>query len=416
MRNFRFLLPVTMLIFIIASCTKSSDSGYQPPAITTIPVGALLSLTGSGASNGQSSQLSIGFAQQDINTWLSSISKNVRVSIIYADTKTDTAEALIQLKIFYDKGIRLVIGPYSSAEVAAIKPFADLHGILVISPSSVAVSLAIPNDNIFRFVSCDVIQGQAMTTMLLADSIKAIAPLIRNDVWGNDLLASTTQEYYSKGGTIAQAEKYDPKATDFSSVLTHLNTTVGNLLGPINPNQAAVYLCSFGEGSNILAAAGNYPQLKMVSWYGSSAFAQNASLIADTAAARFASDHLLPCPVYGLDEEARGKWQPLQERIRAVIGRNPEVYALTAYDAVWVGMKTYLVTGTQPEIETFKFAFVQEASTYFGASGNTTLDANGDRAFGNYDFWAVNHNPSGYFWQIVAKYNSATGTLTRLIK
>jgi len=416
MKKLRYIITIILLIIFITSCTKCDDCGYQPPEITTIPVGALLSLTGSGASSGQSSQVSIGFAQQDINTWLSSINKNVRISIIYADTKTDTAEALTQLRIFCDRGIRLVIGPYSSAEVAAIKPFADLHGILIVSPSSVAVSLAIPDDNIFRFVSCDVIQGQAMTTMLLADSIRAIAPLIRNDVWGNDLLGSTTSDYSAKGGTIAQAEKYDPKATDFSATLAHLNTTVGNLLGPINPDQAAVYLCSFGEGSNILSIAGNYPQLKKVPWYGSSAFAQNASLIADTAAAGFAYAHLLPCPVYGLDEEARGKWQPLQERISAVIGRNPEVYALTAYDAVWVGLKTYLVTGSRPEIETFKFAFVQEASNYFGASGNTTLDANGDRAYGNYDFWAVNHNPSGYFWQIVAKYNSATGTLSRLVK
>ena len=131
MKKARYIIPIILLIIFITSCTKCDDCGYQPPLTTTITVGALLSLTGSGASSGQSSQVSIGFAQQDINTWLSSINKNVRISITYADTKTDTAEALTQLKIFYDKGIRLVIGPYSSAEVAAIKPFADLHGIPV---------------------------------------------------------------------------------------------------------------------------------------------------------------------------------------------------------------------------------------------------------------------------------------------
>ncbi|MCX6287549.1 MAG: penicillin-binding protein activator [Bacteroidetes bacterium] len=416
MRTFRFILSFTIVIFLFTSCKKNNEGDNPPSTQTTIRIGALLSLTGSGASTGQSSQTSIGFAQQDINTWLTSISRNVKVNIIVADTKTDTAEALKQLKILYDQGIRLVIGPYSSAEVAAIKPFADSHGILVVSPSSVAVSLAIPDDNIFRFVSCDVIQGHAMTTMLLADSIKAIAPIIRNDVWGNDLLGATSYDFYTRGGTLALAEKYDPKATDFSTKLTHLDATVRNMVGSYNADEVAVYLCSFGEGAAILASAGNYTHLKTVSWYGSSAFAQNASLIADTAAAGFAFSHALPCPVYGLDEAAKDKWQPLKERIQAVIGRNPEVYALTAYDAVWVGMKTFLITGTLADIETFRLAFVQEASTYFGVSGNTTLDANGDRAFGNYDFWAVKHNPSGYYWQIVAKYNSATGTLSRLVK
>jgi len=74
------------------------------------------------------------------------------------------------------------------------------------------------------------------------------------------------------------------------------------------------------------------------------------------------------------------------------------------------------VTGTHTDIATFKLAFVDEAANYFGASGNTALDVNGDRAVGNYDFWAVKQNPSGYLWQVVAQYNSATGILTRLIK
>jgi len=81
---------------------------------------------------------------------------------------------------------------------------------------------------------------------------------------------------------------------------------------------------------------------------------------------------------------------------------------------VWVGLKTYLATGSHPDIATFKLAFTDEASNYFGVSGNTTLDVNGDRAFGNYDFWAVKQLLPSDAWQIVARYNSATGILTRV--
>ena len=416
MRTITLTLLVTALIFFFISCDKHSHYKNEPSSQSTIRIGALLSLTGTGSSTGQSSQVSIGFAQQDINAWLNSIGRSVSVQLLVADTKTDTAEALKQLKNFYNQGIRLIIGPYSSAEVVAIKPFADTHGILVVSPSSVAVSLAIPGDNIFRFVSSDVIQGQAMTAMLLEDSIRVIVPIIRNDVWGNDLLGATSFGFTGKGGVAYSAVKYDPKATDFSSELTLLDANINTLLSSYTPAEIAVYLCSFGEGTGILRSAGNYPHLKSVEWYGSSAFAQNATLIADTAACGFASSHSLPCPIFGLDESARAKWEPLIDRITESIGRNPDVYALTAYDAVWVGLKTYLVTGTHTDIATFKLAFVDEAANYFGVSGNTTLDVNGDRAVGNYDFWAVKQSLSGYSWQVVARYNSATGVLTRLVK
>jgi branched-chain amino acid transport system substrate-binding protein len=285
--------------------------------------------------------------------------------------------------------------------------------VLVVSPSSVATSLAIPGDNIFRFVSSDFLQSQAMTTMLLDDSIKAIVPVIRNDVWGNNLLSATTASFSAKGGIVATAVKFDPVTVDFSAVLAQADAKADSMQQIFPSARLAVYLCSFGEGTNILASAGNYQHLRNISWYGSSAFAQNASLVTDTAAAGFTASHGLPCPIFGLDESAKDKWEPLKERIQSVIGRDPDVYALTAYDAVWVGVKTYLVTGTSPVIATFKLAFTDEAAGYFGVTGNTTLDVNGDRAYGNYDFWAVKHNSSGYIWEIIARYNSATGILTR---
>ena len=265
-------------------------------------------------------------------------------------------------------------------------------------------------------MTSDRIQGKAMAAILSADSVRTIVPMIRNDVWGNDLLGATTDNFTSQGGIMNPAVKYDPNAGSFSSELTLLDSTVSGLLASYNISELAVYLCSLGEGTAILHAAVNYPHLKMIRWYGSSAYAQNATLLADTTASGFALSHNLPCPIFGLDETAKDKWQPLIARIQSVLGRAPEVYALTAYDAVWVGVRTYIYTGLHRDIAMFKSAFTSEAANYFGVTGNTTLDANGDRAFGNYDFWAVKQIQSSRQWQIVARYNSATGTLTRLVK
>ena len=414
MKKPRMLFPWMILIILLNGCCKNNEPVYNPVTSGEIRIGALLSLTGSGYSTGQSSQVSIELAQHDIAGYLNQLAIEKKVTVEILDTKTDTAEALKQLKVLYDKGIRLVIGPYTSAELAAIKPFADSHGILVISPSSVAVSLAIPNDNVFRFVSSDVLQGKAMTKMLIEDKVKVIVPLVRDDVWGRDLLASTRRDFMAAGGKVHTPVMYSPKMTDFIPLLSKLDSNVAAELNLYDPGELAVYLVSLSEGSGFLHDAMEKVNLNKVVWYGSSAFAQNASMLTDSTAASYACAHGLPCPIFGLDDAAKDKWQPLSDRIQLQIGHVPDSYAFTAYDALWVSVLSYLKTGESPDIEFLKLVFTLESSGYFGASGNTTLDVNGDRAVGNYDFWAVKSGSKGYAWQKVAKYNSVTDQLTRL--
>jgi branched-chain amino acid transport system substrate-binding protein len=255
-----------------------------------------------------------------------------------------------------------------------------------------------------------------MTQMLVEDGVKVIVPLIRNDVWGNDLLGATTSDFTGRGGVVATATRYDPKATDFSVQMAEADSRVAALLGTYAAGEIALYLCSFGEGTSILTAAGGFPNLDTVSWYGSSAFAQNGQLPTDAAAAGFALAHKLPCPIFGLDEADREKWQPLKMRIEATTGHNPDAYALTAYDAAWVGMKSYLAVGTSPSISALKKEFVRQAEIYDGVTGNTALDVNGDRAVGNYDFWGMKQQSGTFSWVVMARYNSATGVLTRFVQ
>jgi len=407
------LFFLALLVLIAVACAKNGTSGYKPATAANIHIGALLPLTGSGSSTGQSIRVSLGLAKQDLQAYLAAVGNPDELILDIADTKTDTVEALSQLKAFYDKGIRLVIGPYSSAELSALKSYADAHGVVMVSPSSTAVSLAIPNDNIFRFVSSDLLQGEAMTNMLVDDKIKVILPLIRDDVWGNNLLDAVRNDFVKAGGSVQTAVKYVPGTTDYAASLAQLDARVSAVLGQHNPNEVAVYMLSFGEGSVILAKAKNYTHLNNVYWYGGSAFAENPSVQADPDAAFFAYTHGLPCPIFGLDDAAKDKWQPLRDRIEAQLGRVPEVYAFTAYDALWVSVLASATAGPASGVALLKSTLVRVADNFFGATGNTKLDTNGDRASANYDFWAVKHDTTGYNWKRVAKYNSVTGSLVR---
>ncbi len=407
---------VSLLILFstfLFSCSKKAEVSYRPVATEEIRIGALLSLTGSGSSSGQFSSVSLDLARADIQAWLDSAGIGKKLTLITADTRTDTSEALVQLRHLYEKGIRMVIGPYSSAELAALKQFADNHGMLLVSPSSVAVSLAIPGDNLFRFVSNDLLQGKAMAKMVAEDKMKIMVPLVRDDVWGRDLLAATSAEFTAAGGVVAQPVWYPAKNADWNTVLSSLNDKVGELLLMNNPDVVALYMLSFGEGVNILASAKQYTHLNKVYWYGSSAFAENGQAIADTAAAWFAYTHGLPCPIYGLDESATALWQPLQKRITDRIGKQPDAYAYTAYDALWVAVRAGLIAGDGSTTAQLKNAFTGESNRYFGVTGYTSLDVNGDRSAGNYDFWSIKKDSTGFCWKLTARYHSSDGTLIR---
>jgi len=412
----RVIVCLIFVLFLFAAGCRKTQTIYQPVLEDEIRIGALLALTGTGYSSGQSLKVSLEFARQDIIDYYAGLGTKININLVMVDTKTDTAEALIQLKSLYEQGIRLVIGPYSSGEVQAIKSYADAHGMLIVSPSSVAVSLAIPDDNIFRFVSSDLIQGEAMNKLLVEDKIRVIVPLIRDDLWGTDLLAVTRKNFIKSGGQVTEPVKFDPALTDFSPVLAQADERVATELLNHNPNEVAVYMLSFAEGDKILRDAKQHTSLNNVYWYGGSAFAQNASVLQDTSAAMFAYTHGLPCPVFGLDEGAKDKWIPLVERIRSEIGRNPDVYAITGYDALWVGVRSYLAAGTAPDISMLKKIFTSESCNFYGASGNTLLNIHGDRAHGNYDFWSVKNDTTGFSWKRVARYNSVTGILTRIVE
>ena len=74
------------------------------------------------------------------------------------------------LKQLAAKNVKIVIGPATSAELQAIRKYADENGILLISPSSTAPSVTIrgnneynhgiPGNNVFRLVPDDTHQSQ----------------------------------------------------------------------------------------------------------------------------------------------------------------------------------------------------------------------------------------------------------------
>jgi len=405
-----FHLLITIFLFSIG-CTKEKEcDDCQREDIT---IGALLSLSGSGSSAGESTEKALEIALNDINQYLGDISAGNSVSLVIEDTQTDPIMALEKMTSLRNQGTRIIIGPYSSASVKAVKDYADQNDLLSISCSSVAPSVAIPGDNIFRLVPADNNQAEAITSLLADDNIQALVPIIRDDLWGNELLDVTTIEFEEHGGVVFDPIKYHTDTEDFEAFVAQLSSNLDQALTQFPAERTGIYLVSFSEGTKVLHAATAISELSSINWYGSSAFAESKSLINNAGAADFAIAQNFSCPVFGLDDNAKELWEPVSNQIEDAIGRKPEVYALVAYDVVWITALTYLMLGNSPQLDQFKDTFRETASNYYGVTGWTALNDADDRAYATYDFFGIKKEGNDYSWIRTARYNNATGELIK---
>jgi branched-chain amino acid transport system substrate-binding protein len=108
---------------------------------------------------GENDKVALELAVSDVNEWLTSLGKPWRVKLIVEDTATDPKTALDKVQALHGRGVKIFIGPMSSAEVSEVKSYADANGLLIISQSSTSPALSIPNDSILRFCPTDAAQG-----------------------------------------------------------------------------------------------------------------------------------------------------------------------------------------------------------------------------------------------------------------
>jgi branched-chain amino acid transport system substrate-binding protein len=199
-------------------------------ATSELLFGALLPLTGAWASSGIASQAALEIAVADINQYLSSQGSSTRIRVIVQNTQTDPDIALQKLRELSRQGIRMVIGPQSSAEVRVVKDFADSNRIVLISQSSTAGSLAIPGDNIFRFTQDDSYEGPAVAHLMREDGILAVIPMWRADDGNDGLQTATRNSFQSLGGSVAAGVRYATTIQEFTAELQVLRPQVSSAI------------------------------------------------------------------------------------------------------------------------------------------------------------------------------------------
>ena len=398
MRKLLALVAIGALAWTAAACSDDEDE--------TIRIGALLPLSGSLQSYGEASEAALELARDAINE-----DADVTVELVVKDTTTDPATALTMLEELHEDGIKVVIGPYASSEVAAVKDFADQNGIVLVSPLSTAGSLATPGDNIFRFTPDDAKEGEAVAAVALDDGITTIVPVSRDDAGNQGLQTAMKPVFEAGGGTVVEGVTYAPDEDDFQTVVADIMAALQAVDSP--PEETAVYLTAFDEVVDLMGVAATISNDTLISviWYGSDSVALSAGLIEDADAAGFAVSVGYPNPILGLRDEDSSLWQPVVDELQADLGRRPDSFALAAYDALVVAHMTIDDVGADADAAEIGEALLGVAESYVGLTGPTVLNEAGDRASASFDFWAVCPDGDGFTWTRTVSYAvAADGT------
>ena len=411
-RRRRTLVVVTTLA-LAGSMGLSWNRTTTAAADREVVIGGLFSLTGNWARLGLAGRAAMELAVDDVNRYLTGNAASVRFVAMIEDTKLDPELAVEKARVLRARGVQLLIGAQSSAEVVRLKPFVDSAGMLLVSPSSTAGSLAIAGDNVFRFCPSDSLEGIAIAAMMWDDGVRVVVPIWRDDAGMAGLKNATNAAFGARGGTALKGAGYATTVTDFGPIVAEADAQIQQAVAQHGSAKVGILFSGMDEVAPLLAAASTHSALGSVRWYGADASARSEVLIANPQAAAFAVRVGFPNAIFGLEQGARDVWAPLVDRVKARSGQDAGGFALAVYDAVWAVARAYIASGAPTDLAKLERAFTTAASTGYGATGWTMLNAAGDRKYGDFDFWAPRETSGVIRWARVARYETRTGRLIR---
>lgn len=406
-----------VLVMIIGISIVSLDLPKSELINTTIPnknsslsetvfIGGLLPLTGDRSARGEDYKTAIHLAEQDFNNYLDELDANWTLDVIIEDSATSPVIALDKLTSLNAKNIQIVIGPQSSAELRNVMSYADYNGMLLISSGSTTPTLAIPNDNVYRFIPDDSTQGYVLARLIYDEGITTVVPIWRGDAWGDGLHDVFTKEFTMLGGNVDEGIRYNPEVTEFSSSVSLLADKLQKYSEHTSLEKVAVLDISFTEVVQIMQSASQYKILDDLRWFGSSGIVKDNQLIEDRISQKFSEDVEFIAMQFAPSKS--DKYEKIQSKMESELGRIPNAYAFSTYDSVWIiGLAILQTQGT--EMSVIKEIIPSIAEDYSGVIGSTKLNAAGDLDNSNYEIWGVENSK----WVLVGTYNSDTDSILK---
>ena len=384
-----------------APWAAAQDAGAAGPPLpapggeAVLDIGVLLPLTGDLHGLGAWMDAAVDKSAADLNERLARDGAGWSVRLTKADTGTDPATALGAALEMRDAGIELVAGPAASAGVEAVSGLAAEDGMVFLSCCSSASFLAVPGDSIFRLSPNNTVVASFAAYRMLGAGADAAVVAHRGDPWGEELASAAAAAFDEGSGRdgSAAAVRYDPDG-DPSRVAAEIDGRLA-ALGAAGIQRAAVLLVGFEETAGILAAAGeaalespaSASRMEAAAWFGINVYDEIAHR-GDAAAfaERVGYGGILAGPDASHPLFADVGSYAIAAASPGEARADPDVF--TSYDAVQILARAASAAGAS-DGAAVAAAVPAAAASYRGLSGDTSLNAAGDRDSAIFEVWTV---------------------------
>jgi ABC-type branched-subunit amino acid transport system substrate-binding protein len=228
----------------------SNADAVAPPAgggtsDGVLTVGTILPETGDLAFLGPPEFAGAELAASDINAAGGVLGADMVLSQgDSGDTNTDIANQTVDRLL--NEGADAIVGAASSGVSFTVIDKITGANVIHFSPANTSPDFTAYDDNglYFRTAPSDVLQGQVLSDLVLAEGNETVGLMAREDPYGEGLLNFTVEPLNAAGADVTNEIVYDPSAENFDA-------EVGEIIAS-NPD--AFILIGFEESAQILAA------------------------------------------------------------------------------------------------------------------------------------------------------------------
>jgi len=224
-RGLLFVAGASILSLGVA-CERRPATGGDTADTGEIVIGMYGSLTGDGASFGQSSREATELAVDEVNT-AGGILGGRKFKLLVEDdqSKPDEAASAVTKLITQDKAVA-ILGEVASRRSLAAAPIAQRYAVPMITPSSTNERVTEVGDYIFRVCFIDPFQGEVLAKFAVND-LKAKKAAVLKDIqqdYSVGLTDSITRSFAALGGQVLDPVSYSSGDGDFRAVLTQIRS------------------------------------------------------------------------------------------------------------------------------------------------------------------------------------------------
>ena len=333
------------LILIFTGCSSGMTGNSVRDDM--IKIGVVTPLSGDASNYGEWTKEGLELALDEINA------ESRKIELIYEDGQcnpkpsTDAINKLINID-----NVKAVIGEVCSSATLAMAPIAEENHVVLMSTASSSPLITDAGDYIFRNWPSDTFEAGSMAAFANERGYGSAAVLYVNNDYGNGLKEIFSQDF---DGEILAAESYEQESADFRVQLTKI----------MRRNPEALYVGGYtNEIARILVQA---KELGLEAQILSVVSVESEKTI--EVAGESAEGVFYTYPKFDLEDESI---QGFRAAFNAKYGKDPEIFASTAYDALKI-----LALAMEEGADSIKDSLYL-VQGYPGVSGQTSFDENGD--------------------------------------